>query len=48
MISCYVMAFSWYGGAMFFLGAGAMGEATVCGLAMILFTIFGIAFRKRR
>jgi len=42
------MAFSWYGGAMFFLGAGAMGEAAVCGLAMILFTIFGITFRKRR
>ena len=30
------------------IGAGAMEEATVCGLAMILFTIFGIAFRKRR
>lgn len=48
MTSCYLMAFCWYGGAMFFLGAGGMSEAAVCGLAMILFTIFGIAFRKRR
>lgn len=46
-ISCRIMTFVWYGGAMFFLGAGGMGEALICGVAMLIYTVIGTLTKKR-
>lgn len=45
--SCRIMTFVWYGGAMFFLGAGGMGEALVCFVTMLIYTMIPTLIKKR-
>ena len=44
--SCRIMTFVWYGGAMFFLGAGGFGEALVCCVATLIYTAIAVRLKR--